>query len=255
MHLLYYLELLFHTLYTFGVQTPECTSVYFCCKKASQSEDRDVGGTVPSPHCHDKHVHRLENTKQCNAVLAGNTFEWIHSAELVVGSNKSDNNNAGVAQLGMASSACQQLPIYIYEIYMKLDLSITMRVLLLKHCNACPSSSDTHGAPLPMKSIGRQTLFHGPRVTGYLLSGASTLVHHHRCITSGALLLVHHLWYIPSGASRDSGHHHLNIARGTTDPEIDSMTCICCKFSHQMTQLALVVNLATRWYHLHKLQI
>ena len=171
--------------------------MYFFCKKASQSEDRDVGGTVPSPHCHDKHVHRLENTKQCNAVLAGNTFQWIHSAELVVGSNKSDNNNAGVAQLGMASSACQQLPIYIYEIYMKLDLSITMEVLLLKHCNASPSSSDTHGAPLPMKSIGRQTLFHGPRVTGYLLSGASTLVHHHRCITSGALLLVHHLWYIP----------------------------------------------------------
>ena len=158
-------------------------------------------------------------------------------------SNKSDNNNAGVAQLGMASSACQQLPIYIYEIYMKLDLSITMRVLLLKHCNACPSSSDTHGAPLPMKSIGRQTLFHGPRVTGYLLSGASTLVHHHRCITSGALLLVHHLWYIPSGASRDSGHHHLNIARGTTDPEIDSMTCI----SWQL----IVANLATRWRHLH----
>ena len=41
------------------------------------------------------------------------------------GSNKSDNNNAGVAQLGMASSACQQLPIYIYEIYMKLATTET----------------------------------------------------------------------------------------------------------------------------------
>ena len=32
----------------------------------------------------------------------------------------------------------------------KLDLSITVRILLLKYCNASPSSSDTHGAPLPL---------------------------------------------------------------------------------------------------------
>ena len=44
-----------------------------------------------------------------------------------------------------------------------------------------------------------------------------------------------------------------NIARGTTDPEIDSMTCT--KFGHHMATLALVANLATRWRHLHKLQI
>ena len=51
-----------------------------------------------------------------------------------------------------------------------------------------------------------------------------------------------------------------NIARGTTDPEIDSVTwtrfgnnmapddaaCISCKFDHQMAPLALVDNLATR---------
>ena len=34
-----------------------------------------------------------------------------------------------------------------------------------------------------------------------------------------------------------------NIARGTTDPEIDSMTWI--KFSNNMAHLALVANLAT----------
>ena len=34
---------------------------------------------------------------------------------------------------------------------------------------------------------------------------------------------------------------------GTTDPEIDSVTCISCKFDHQMAPLAfaLVANLAT----------
>ena len=53
-----------------------------------------------------------------------------------------------------------------------------------------------------------------------------------------------------------------NIARGTTDPEIDSVTwtkfsdhkawsadgatCISSKFGHQMAKLALVINLATR---------
>ena len=39
-----------------------------------------------------------------------------------------------------------------------------------------------------------------------------------------------------------------NIARGTTDPEIDSVTWI--KFSSNMALLALVANLATRWRHL-----
>ena len=39
-----------------------------------------------------------------------------------------------------------------------------------------------------------------------------------------------------------------NIARGTTDPEIDSVTWI--KFSNNMAPLAFVANLATRWRHL-----
>ena len=65
-----------------------------------------------------------------------------------------------------------------------------------------------------------------------------------------------------------------NIARGTTDPEIDSVTwitfsnnmdllhlvqiwppdgatCIGCKFGPQMAPLALVTNLTTRWCNLH----
>ena len=42
-----------------------------------------------------------------------------------------------------------------------------------------------------------------------------------------------------------------NIARGTTDPEIDSVTRISCKFDHQMAPLASVVKLATRWRHLY----
>ena len=52
-----------------------------------------------------------------------------------------------------------------------------------------------------------------------------------------------------------------NIARGTTDPEIDSLTWIelgnnmappiSCKFGYQMAPLALDANLATRWPHLH----
>ena len=41
----------------------------------------------------------------------------------------------------------------------------------------------------------------------------------------------------------------LNIARGTTDPEIDSVTCI--KFSNNMAPLALVAYFTTRWRHLH----
>ena len=57
-----------------------------------------------------------------------------------------------------------------------------------------------------------------------------------------------------------------NIARGTMDPEIDSVTwikfsdhkawsadgatCISYKFGHQMAPLALVPNLTTRWRNL-----
>ena len=40
-----------------------------------------------------------------------------------------------------------------------------------------------------------------------------------------------------------------NIARGKTDPEIDSVTWI--KFSNKITPLALVANLPTRWRRLH----
>ena len=50
---------------------------------------------------------------------------------------------------------------------------------------------------------------------------------------------------------------HKNIARGTTDPEIDSVTlyehgttCINCKFGHQTAPIALVANMAPRWRHL-----
>ena len=40
-----------------------------------------------------------------------------------------------------------------------------------------------------------------------------------------------------------------NIARGTTDPEINSVTWT--KFGNNMAPLALVAYLATRWRHLH----
>ena len=43
------------------------------------------------------------------------------------------------------------------------------------------------------------------------------------------------------------------IARGTTDPEIESVTWI--KLGNNMAPHTLVANLATRWRHLHKLQI
>ena len=46
---------------------------------------------------------------------------------------------------------------------------------------------------------------------------------------------------------------HINIARGTTDPEINSVTWI--KLGNNMAPLTLVANLATRWRHLHYLQI
>ena len=42
---------------------------------------------------------------------------------------------------------------------------------------------------------------------------------------------------------------HLNIARGTTDPEIDSMTTNC-KVGHQMAPLGSVLHLT---WHLAKL--
>ena len=44
-----------------------------------------------------------------------------------------------------------------------------------------------------------------------------------------------------------------NIARGTTGPDINSVTRT--KFGDNMAPLALVVNLATRWCRLHLLQI
>ena len=44
-----------------------------------------------------------------------------------------------------------------------------------------------------------------------------------------------------------------NIARGTTDPEIDSGTRT--QLGNNMAQFALVANLATGWHHLHWLQI
>ena len=31
----------------------------------------------------------------------------------------------------------------------------------------------------------------------------------------------------------------------------DGATCISCKFGHQMAPLAIVINLTTRWHHLH----
>ena len=40
----------------------------------------------------------------------------------------------------------------------------------------------------------------------------------------------------------------INIARGTTDPEIDSETCT--KLGNNMAPLALIANLATGWRHL-----
>ena len=44
-----------------------------------------------------------------------------------------------------------------------------------------------------------------------------------------------------------------NIARGTTDPEIDSVTWI--ELGNNMAPLTLVANFATIWRHLHHLQI
>ena len=40
----------------------------------------------------------------------------------------------------------------------------------------------------------------------------------------------------------------INIARGTTDPEIDSETWT--ELGNNMAPLALIANLATRWHHL-----
>ena len=50
-------------------------------------------------------------------------------------------------------------------------------------------------------------------------------------------------------AFRENWDYVGNIARGTTDPEIDSVTWI--KFSNNMAPLALVAYFITRWRHLH----
>ena len=52
-----------------------------------------------------------------------------------------------------------------------------------------------------------------------------------------------------SFASWSQGTETINIARGTTDPEIDSVTWI--KFINNMARLVLVAYLATRWRHLY----
>ena len=51
------------------------------------------------------------------------------------------------------------------------------------------------------------------------------------------------------GMTMDGEYLEENIARGTTDPEIDSVTWI--KFINNIAPLALVAYLATRWRHLH----
>ena len=51
------------------------------------------------------------------------------------------------------------------------------------------------------------------------------------------------------GMTMDGEYLEENSARGTTDPEIDSVTWI--KFINNMAPLALVAYLATRWRHLH----
>ena len=59
--------------------------------------------------------------------------------------------------------------------------------------------------------------------------------------------MTHMYMYDPLCALSKNIHliiHNRNIARGTTDPEIDSVTWI--KFSNNMAPLAFVANLATR---------
>ena len=75
--------------------------------------------------------------------------------------------------------------------------------------------------------------------------------HHHYC----RLKLVRHFTGLQSLLSTLQQAYQVkkmkrseNIARGTTDPEIDSVTWI--KFSNNMAPLAFVTNLATRWRHL-----
>ena len=55
--------------------------------------------------------------------------------------------------------------------------------------------------------------------------------------------------YVHHTTPHASQVHLANIARGTTDPEIGSVTWI--KFSNNMAPLALVANLATRLRRLH----
>ena len=69
------------------------------------------------------------------------------------------------------------------------------------------------------------------------LSWASTMHRYHRIVDNQTKLLL---------AMVD---HILNIARGTMDPEIDSVTWI--EFINNMAPLALVAYLATIWRHLH----
>ena len=56
-------------------------------------------------------------------------------------------------------------------------------------------------------------------------------------------LLLHPNMVLEQGNKHKAGGP-LNIARGTTDPEIDSVTWT--KFANIMARLALVSNLATR---------
>ena len=50
------------------------------------------------------------------------------------------------------------------------------------------------------------------------------------------------------GQAAHAEAQQLNIARGTTDPEIDSETWT--KLGNNMAPLELIANLATRWRHL-----
>ena len=87
-------------------------------KEASQSEERYVGGTVPSPHCHDKHVHPLQNALQNNAMHSTWCCKQSTAAQFCCwwGSNKSDNNNVGVAQMGAGGGQfCESAVPYLMK--------------------------------------------------------------------------------------------------------------------------------------------
>ena len=61
--------------------------------------------------------------------------------------------------------------------------------------------------------------------------------------------IIDHLVILEFVVSIKLSKFYQNIARGTTDPEIDSVTWI--KLGNNMAPLTLVANLATRWRHLH----